>query len=247
MDSAAPRIGIIVVAYNAATTLAQVLDRIPRWFVPQISDVLVCDDASQDATFLVGLGYQQLTDLPLTVIRRDQNLGYGGNQKAGYRWAIDAGLDIVVLLHGDGQYAPELLPEIVRPLEEGDADAVFGSRMLEPGRARQGGMPLYKYLANAALNVLENRTLGLDMTDYHSGYLVYGRRVRQRVPFARLSDSFDFDLEVIASARARGLAVAEEPVPTHYGDELSHLRPIPYGARVLRVLWRYRRGDYGPA
>ena len=108
------RIGILVVAYNAASTLAQVLDRIPRDFVPRIDEVLVGDDHSQDSTYLVGLGYQQQSgDLPLTVVRHPRNLGYGGNQKAGYRWAIENGLDIVVLLHGDGQYAPEILPDIV--------------------------------------------------------------------------------------------------------------------------------------
>src|SRR5919108_5908238 len=106
------RIGILVVAYNAATTLAHVLDRIPREFVPRISEILVGDDYSQDSTYLVGLGYQQQSsELPLTVVRHPRNLGYGGNQKAGYRWAIENGLDIVVLLHSDGQYAPEFLPE----------------------------------------------------------------------------------------------------------------------------------------
>jgi hypothetical protein len=94
--------------------------------------------------------------------------------------------------------------------------------------------------------VLENHTLGLGLSDYHSGYLVYGPRALARIAFRRLSDSFDFDLEVIASARAAGLAVGEAPIPTHYGDEISHLRPLHYGARVLRVLWRYRRGQYDP-
>ena len=111
------------------------------------------------------------------------------------------------------------------------------------GTALRGGMPLYKYVGNALLNSVENHTLGLSMTDYHSGYLVYGRRALD-LPFANLSDSFDFDLEVIASARARGLAVGEAPIPTHYGDEISHLNPLDYGLRVLRVMWNYRRGRY---
>ena len=115
-----PKIGIVVVAYNAASTLARVLDRVPKDFRGRITRVFVCDDASEDSTYLVGLGYKQLsTDLPLTIIRHADNLGYGGNQKAGYRLAIEHGLDIVVLLHGDGQYAPECLAEIVAPLERG--------------------------------------------------------------------------------------------------------------------------------
>src|SRR5690348_17966227 len=109
------RIGIVVVAYNAVSTLSKVLDRIPADFAPRIAGILVSDDHSQDDTYLVGLGYQQQSSLPITVIRTPRNLGYGGNQKVGYRWALDNGIDVVVLLHGDGQYAPECLPEIVAP------------------------------------------------------------------------------------------------------------------------------------
>jgi hypothetical protein len=105
-------------------------------------------------------------------------------------------------------------------------------------------MPLYKVAGNAALNLLENWTLGLALTDYHSGYLIYGPAALERLPFARLSDSFDFDLEVLAAARARGLRIGEAPIPTHYGDEISYLNPVTYGLRVLRVLWRFQRGHY---
>ena len=133
-----PRIGILIVAYNAASTVAKVLDRIPKTFRPRITQIFVCDDASQDSTYLVGLGYKQITDdLPLTIIRHPRNLGYGGNQKAGYRLAIEHDLDIIVLLHGDGQYAPECLEDIVSPLERGECDAVLGSRMLVKGAARK--------------------------------------------------------------------------------------------------------------
>src|SRR5579872_5137253 len=142
-----PRIGVLVVAYNAASTLAAVLDRIPPSVRQRVAQVLVFDDHSADHTYLVGLGYKTVsTDLPLTVIRHPRNLGYGGNQKAGYRWAIDNGLDIIVLLHGDGQYAPERLEDVIGPIERDEADAVLGSRMLDPGAARRGGMPLYKYV-----------------------------------------------------------------------------------------------------
>ncbi len=126
-----PRIGVLVVAYNAVSTLAHVLDRIPPAFRSRVAHVFVCDDASQDATYLVGLGYKQITDdLPETIVRNSTNLGYGGNQKAGYRLAIEHDLDIIVLLHGDGQYAPECIEDLVAPLERGECDAVFGSRMM---------------------------------------------------------------------------------------------------------------------
>ena len=111
------RIGVVVVAYNAASTLSAVLDRLPDGFRSRVAEVVVCDDASSDSTYAVGTEYQAAADLPLTVIRRPQNLGYGGNQKAAYKWAIEHGLDIVVLLHGDGQYAPEVIEDLVRPFE----------------------------------------------------------------------------------------------------------------------------------
>src|SRR5919198_595450 len=214
------RIGILVVAYNAASTLAQVLDRIPRDFVPRISEVLVGDDHSQDSTYLVGLGYQQQShDLPLTVVRHPRNLGYGGNQKAGYRWAIESDLDIVVLLHGDGQYAPEILPEIVEPLDLDKCDAVLGSRMMEPGAARLGGMPLYKYVGNRILTRFENAVTGMDLSEWHSGYRAYTVDALRRIPFEQNSDGFDFDTQIILQLLESGQRILEIPIPTYYGEE----------------------------
>ena len=197
-DTPEPRIGVLVVAYNAASSLASVLDRIPTDFRRRIAKVLVFDDHSQDSTYLVGLGYQQLSDdLPLEVIRHPQNLGYGGNQKAGYRRAIELDLDIIVLLHGDGQYAPELLPDMVAPLATGEADAVFGSRMMVKGAARDGGMPLYKYVGNKVLTRFENAALGTRLSEFHSGYRAYRVASLDQLDLASYSDGFDFDTEII--------------------------------------------------
>ena len=144
-----PRIGILVVAYNAESTLRATLDRVPADFRERIAEVIVLDDASHDDTFAQGLAWAEQPDTPSTlVVRHTKNLGYGGNQKAAYTLALERGLDIVVLLHGDGQYAPELLPEMVAPLERGECDAVMGSRMMDKGAARRGGMPIYKLVGN---------------------------------------------------------------------------------------------------
>jgi len=235
------RIGIVVVAYNAASTLAQVLDRIPPDFRARVDHVLVGDDASQDATYLVGLGYQQLTsDLPMTVVRHERNLGYGGNQKACYRWAIDHGLDIVVLLHGDGQYAPELLPEIVAPLERGECDAVFGSRMLDPGTARRGGMPRYKYVGNRILTRIENGLAGMELSEWHSGYRAYSLPALAQLPFESNSDGFDFDTQIILQLHEAGMRIVEVPIPTYYGDEISHVNGLVYARDVVRHALQYR-------
>ena len=240
------RIGILVVAYNAATTLQQVLDRIPEDFRPRITKILVSDDASSDATYLVGLGYASANaDTPLTVIRQDRNLGYGGNQKAGYRWAIEHDLDIVVLLHGDGQYAPELLPEIVAPLERGEADAVMGSRMMRRGEARRGGMPMYKYVGNRILTTFENAVVGADLSEWHSGYRAYRVGALQDIPFERNSNGFDFDTEVIVQLLEAGQRIAEVPIPTYYGDEISHVNGMRYAADITRHVVRYRAHKMG--
>src|SRR5271155_3058511 len=185
------RIGILIVAYNAESTLAQVLDRIPSSFRARVAEVLICDDHSQDATYQVGLGYQDgASDLPLTVVRHTKNLGYGGNQKSGYLWAIEHGLDIVVLLHGDGQYAPECLEDIVSPLERGECDAVLGSRMMESGAARRGGMPGYKLIGNRILTTAQNTMTGASLTEWHSGYRAYRVQALADIPFVNNSNDF---------------------------------------------------------
>ncbi|NDG67640.1 MAG: glycosyltransferase family 2 protein, partial [Actinobacteria bacterium] len=178
-----------VVAYNAETTLEKVLDRIPHDVAAEVDAVLVCDDASADATHEVALAYQRTNDrLPLHIVRHPVNLGYGGNQKAGYQLAAEMGLDVVVLLHGDGQYAPELMAEMVKPIVEDGADAVFGSRMMNSGAAREGGMPLYKYVGNKILTRYENAMTGASLTEWHSGYRAYRVSTLQKIALAKNSD-----------------------------------------------------------
>ena len=143
------RVAILIVAYNAASTISHVLDRIPVKTKEMVEEIFLFDDASPDNTHLVAGDWKRKAGLEkLTIIRNSANQGYGGNQKLGYAYAIKKGYDIVVMLHGDGQYAPEALPEILAPLIENRADAVFGSRMLVKGAARKGGMPLYKFIGN---------------------------------------------------------------------------------------------------
>jgi SAM-dependent methyltransferase len=241
------RIGIVVVAYNAASTLASVLDRIPDEFIPRISGILVCDNHSEDPTYLVGVGYQQSSPrgLPITVIRQDRNLGYGGNQKTGYRWAMEQDFDIAVLLHADGQYAPELLPQMVEPLDRGETDAVFGSRMMVSGDALRGGMPLYKYVGNKILSSFENRMVGTDLSEWHSGYRAYSVDALRAVPFENCSDDYDFDTGIILAMHEAGRHIVEIPIPTFYGDEISYVNGMRYAADIARDVVRYRAQKLG--
>jgi glycosyltransferase involved in cell wall biosynthesis len=232
---------VVIPAFNAARHIEGVLGRIEQLADFALSRVIVVDDGSTDATRERVLA-ARFTRAPVELVDRGANGGYGAAMKDGLTAASRCGAALVACVHADGQYSPEALPRLAAALRERRLDLLQGSRILS-GTARSGGMPLYKIAANALLNRIENRTFGLSMTDYHSGYLLYGPRALG-LPFQTLSNSFDFDLEVIACARARGLSVGEEPIPTHYGDEVSHLDPITYGLRVLRVMWRYRRGRY---
>ena len=236
-----PRIGVLVVAYNAASTLAKTLDRIPEGFRSRISEVFVCDDASPDRTYLVGIGYQDTqNDLPVSVIRHEKNLGYGGNQKAGYKLAAEHDLDIIVMLHADGQYAPEFLPAMVEPLVSGEADAVFGSRMMEPGNARAGGMPLYKYVGNKVLTTMQNKLVGLDLTEWHSGYRAYRVDALADLDLASYSNGFDFDTEIILGLHDQGKRIIEVPIPTYYGDEICYVNGMKYAKDVTVDVLQYR-------
>jgi glycosyltransferase involved in cell wall biosynthesis len=235
------------VAYNAASTLAQTLSRLPEDFVKSVDHILVCDDASSDDTYEVGLRFKSGSRLPLTVVRHQENLGYGGNQKAGYEWAIAHGLDIVVLLHGDGQYAPERIQDLVGPLASGAADAVFGSRMMTSGSARDGGMPLYKYVGNKILTRLQNKLADLDLTEWHSGYRAYRVDALADLDLASYSDDFDFDTEIILGLHAQGKKIVEVPIPTYYGDEICYVNGMRYAKDVTldTLRFRLRRMGFG--
>jgi glycosyltransferase involved in cell wall biosynthesis len=234
------KIGVLIVAYNAQDTLEKVLDRIPSDFIKQIEAILVCDDASTDDTHKVGLSYQSKSQLPLTIVRHEINLGYGGNQKTGYQWALEKNLDLVVLLHGDGQYAPEYLPQMVEPIVSGRADVVFGSRMITQGGARQGGMPLYKFVGNKILTTLQNRLAKVSLTEWHSGYRAYSVASLRKVNFLKNSDYFDFDSQIILQMIGARQRIVEIEIPTFYGDEISRVNGIKYGIKILIHTLKFR-------
>ena len=187
-----------------------------------------------------------MPDLPLTVIRHAQNLGYGGNQKAGYRWAIEHDLDIVVLLHGDGQYAPEFLPEMVAPLERDECDAVFGSRMMEPGAARRGGMPLYKYVGNRILTTRSRtRWWAPSLSEWHSGYRAYSVDALRDIPFERNPTASTSTPRSSCSCTRPGSGIVEIPIPTYYGDEICYVNGMQYAQDVVVDVVRYRAAQDG--
>jgi glycosyltransferase involved in cell wall biosynthesis len=234
-DLKGKRVLVFIVAYNAATTIEKVLTRIPASLHTPDVEVLIIDDSSKDDTFQNGLRFQQQNSaFKITVLRTPENQGYGGNQKLGYRYAIDNNFDVVALVHGDGQYAPEELPALLAPLLAGEADAVFGSRMIDKRAARAGGMPLYKWIGNQVLTAFQNRMLGTRLSEFHSGYRLYATKALEQIPFERNTNNFHFDTEIIIQLVLKNLRIAELPIPTFYGDEICHVNGMKYAADVFK-------------
>lgn len=237
------RVAVFVVAYNAASHIRDTLRRIPPELLERLTSIYVIDDSSSDETISVARSLAE--EIPmLEVFRTPYNQGYGGNQKLGYEYASRRGFDVVVLLHGDGQYAPEFLPRILAPFGDPETAAVFGSRMMVPGAARRGGMPLYKYLGNRILTVAENALLDADLSEFHSGYRAYRVSALERVPFQYNTDDFHFDTEIIIQLLAREMTIVEVPIPTYYGDEICHVEGIPYAAHCIGTVLRSRANRY---
>jgi len=225
-------IAIYIPAYNAAVTLPLVLDRIPAPVKQRADEILVVDNDSSDGTSSAAEEYKRSQGLErMFIIRNPQNVGYGGSQKIAYRRCLERGVQCVVMLHGDAQYAPEMLEELIAPVAHGEADLVFGSRM--KGRPLAGGMPLVRFLGNRFLTGIQNWVLGASLSEYHSGYRVFSVAALAKVPFERLSSDFHFDTEIIILLLRDGFRIVERPIPTHYGKERSHVNIWRYGLDVL--------------
>ena len=232
--SARPHRSVVVMpAYNAAATLESTIAEIP----PGVADVIILvDDNSRDNTVRVA------EELNLTVIRHPHNVGYGGNQKSCYMEALRQGADVVVMLHPDGQYDPGILGQMIDRVRNDGFDLVMGSRFAERGHARAGGMPWWKIIANRFLTRCENAVLGLNLSEYHTGYRAYSRRFLDSVPFLRNSNDFVFDTQVLLQAAAFKFKVGEVPVSTRYFPEASSVDfkvSTVYGLKTMYCLGRY--------
>jgi glycosyltransferase involved in cell wall biosynthesis len=230
--SPASKVIVVMPAYNAARTLERTYNDLPRKVVDHI---ILVDDVSRDETVEIA------QRLGLKVIVHVQNRGYGGNQKTCYIEALRDGADVVVMLHPDYQYDSRLVPQLIAPIQTGEADLVLGSRLLGGGTLA-GGMPRWKFVSNRFLTIVENLSLGQHLSECHTGFRAYSRRLLETIPFLLNSDDFVFDTEVIAQAVAFGFRVGEIPVPTRYFAEASSVnfrRGVVYGIETLMVMARY--------
>ena len=227
------RVAVVMPAYNAAATIERTVGEVPRDIV---DDIIVVDDASHDHTVVVAHA------LGLHVIRHEMNRGYGGNQKTCYRAALERGADIVVMLHPDYQYTPKLIPALVSCISSGLYDVSLGSRILG-GKAIKGGMPRYKYIANRLLTLFENILVGAKLSEYHTGYRAFSRRLLETLPLDENDDDFVFDNQMLVQAVHFGFDIAEVTCPTLYFAEASSIsfrRSVVYGVGVLAVAAAFR-------
>lgn len=244
------KFAIYIPAYNAAATLPRVLERISPQMKAAAEEIMVIDNHSSDNTYVVAVDMKQTQGLyNMQVIRNERNEGYGGSQKIAYQRAIDRGFKGIAMLHGDAQYAPELLENLLKPIVDGKADMVFGSRFT--GNPLAGGMPIHRYWGNRVLTGIQNLLLGTKLSEFHSGYRIYSVDALKKIPFHRFSSDYHFDTEIIIALVDRGLRIVEMPIPTHYGDEENYVNIWKYGMDVListityyfhRKGWRKSRG-----
>ena len=223
----------VLPAYNAAKTLKQTVEDISRTYVDEI---ILVDDASKDNTVEVA------RNLGLKVFAHPKNLGYGANQKTCYAESLKAGADIVVMVHPDHQYDPKVIPHLILPLLNEECDAVFGSRMMVKNEALKGGMPWWKFLANIFLTEVENLILGLNLTEYHSGFRAYSKKVLETLPLEKNSNGFVFDSEIIVQLKVFKFKIQEIPIKTRYFKEASQvqfIKSVQYGLSILRLLFNY--------
>lgn len=248
LNNALPgRVLVMVITYHAEDHIRSVFDRIPAQLFNRDDVSFIClDDASKDSSADTLAQWVQEHDVHnVKVFRNPVNQGYGGNQKLGYRYAIDEGFDFVIMLHGDGQYAPELLPQFIESWVTHDADVVLGSRMQDTQEARRGGMPAYKLLGNRVLTQFQNRMTGQNLSEFHTGYRGYSARFLKAVPFELNTNVFHYDTEILYQAFYLRAKVVEFPIPTHYGDEVCHVDGVRYARDVFAATLQYKMHQWG--
>lgn len=240
------KVCIFVVAYNAEKHLESVISRIHSDVITRLSEVFIIDDSSTDNTYNIAIKISKKhPGANIKIYRTPFNRGYGGNQKLGYKYCIRRGFDIVILLHGDGQYAPEYLPRVLAPFRDGYTDAVFASRMINKKMALKGGMPFYKWIGNQILTAMENFLLGTKLSEFHTGFRAYRVPSLGNIPFAYNSDDFHFDTEIIIQAIASQWKIREVSIPTHYGEETCHVSSVKYAYNCLKSVIKYKLVNFG--
>jgi len=238
-QSSAKRVFVVLPAYNAEKTLRMTYDDIPK---EKVDKIILVDDKSADKTVPLA------RELGLEIYLHEQNLGYGGNQKTCYSKALEQGADVVVMLHPDYQYDPKFLPEMIEPIKSGHFDMMLGSRFSSRKDVLAGGMPMYKYIGNRALTLMQNIIFGRSLSEFHTGYRAYSKEVLLKIPFQENSNNYVFDSEFLAQAIYFGFSIGETFVPTKYFPDAhspDFKKSVIYGLQTLAVAFKYLFAKWG--
>ena len=240
------KILIFIPAYNVEKKITKVLNKIPKIVFNKYNiKIIVIEDNSNDKTLSVikKVIKNKGDKIKIYLIVNKKNKGYGGVQKIAFNYAIKKNFKYVIMLHGDNQYPANKILLLIKPLLTNKYDAVFGSRMINSINALKGGMPLYKYLGNRALTFFQNLVLSSNLSEFHSGYRSYKVSSLKKIKFKSNTNDFHFDTEIIIQFLKNNLKIKEIAMSTHYGDEISHLKSIPYGLNIVRstLLSRFRK------
>ena len=236
------KICIFIPCYYAETTIQKVLSKIPKNYLKKTTEILVAADCCDDKKCELAVEYREKNGFKnITIMNNHKNLGYGGNQKKAYRYCIEKGYDIVAMVHGDLQYPAELLNELTEKIENDEVDMVMGSRIA--GKPLEGGMPIWKFIANKFLTFLENKIFGIYFSEYHSGFRAFNVHALKEVELGKNSDNYIFDQQIISSLAKKKKRFGEIPIPTYYGPgshKISFLKSSWYGLGVLKVIFLHK-------
>ena len=249
MNTVKKKLLILIVAFNHEKFIKKVLNRINQKLSEKYDvEILINDDSSTDKTVEIAkefINNNSKSQFKYKILSNPENQGYGGNQKIGYHYAIKNNFDFVALVHGDGQYAPEYLEELVEPLNSNEADAVFGSRMIIKGGALKGGMPFYKFVGNKILTFYQNIIFSTNFSEFHSGYRIYKVEALKKIPFQINSNDYSFDNEIIVQFLIANLNIKEKAIPTYYGEEISYVNGMKYAYQVFQINLKAKLQELG--
>ena len=235
---------IFIVAYNHENFITKVLERLPQSLQKEDYEILIIDDASIDKTFeLANIWSEKNNMINIKILKNIKNYGYGGNQKIGMKYAIENNFDTLTLLHGDGQYAPEIIHDLINFHIQNKSALTLGSRMINKKDALKGKMPIYKFVGNIILTKIQNLILKTNLSEFHTGYRVYSISTLSNCKFFLNSNNYHFDTEIIIQHIAHNFKISEFAIPTYYGDEISYVNGFNYAFNIIKqtILYKFQK------
>lgn len=238
------RISLLIPAFNSEKKISNIFKKL-RFNSDSYDEIIIVNDGSTDNTKTKLIEKLKDINKKTQLISHKRNYGYGGAQKTLFKYFLKRTGDIAVLIHADGQYPIEKIGEIVKPIQKNTADIVLGSRFR--GKAKKGNMPVIKFIGNRILTFIENLVLGSKLSEFHTGFRAYSRKVLESIDFDKYSNYYDFDSQILFDCFSKGFQIKEIPIKSRYGDEISYLNPVKYGVKILAIIINHlikRKSDF---